>query len=154
SNGLIAGTPAYMAPELIAGSIPTATADIYAAGTIIYEMLTGSTPFNGHISTILTRQLSEAVEPPSQRAPHRGISRAIDRVGVRALDPTPTKRYQPAAEFATALAVAFGNRVAPTATLATGSELWLDQPTQRWPARIEQSTELIANRIDVVISGS
>src|SRR5262249_45824468 len=45
-DGLIAGTPAYMAPELIAGETPTVAADIYALATVIYEMLTGTTPFS------------------------------------------------------------------------------------------------------------
>jgi eukaryotic-like serine/threonine-protein kinase len=131
SNGLIAGTPAYMAPEMIAGSAPTMTADIYAIGVIIYEMLTGSTPFSGHVSTILTRQLSEAVEPPSQRAPTRGISAAIDRVVLRALDPAPAARFQTVLELATAFATGLGNRAEPV--LAAGSDFWSELPTVRRP---------------------
>ena len=153
-NGLIAGTPAYMAPELIAGAPPTVTADIYAAGTIIYEMLTGSTPFSGHISTILTRQLSETVEPPSLRAPERRISYAIDRVVLRALDPSPVTRYQSAAEFARDLEAAFDDRPTDPA-LAAGSDLWLDEPTQARarPAAVRGSTELIGG-VDAVIDAA
>jgi serine/threonine protein kinase len=155
-NGLIAGTPAYMAPELISGASPTAAADIYAAGTIIYEMLTGSTPFTGHISTILTRQLSEAVEPPSQRAPHRNIPRALDRVVLRALAAAPAERYRSVTEFATAFAAAFANPSDDELTLAAGSELWLDEPTveRPRPAAVAQATELLGAQIDAVIDAA
>lgn len=129
ASGLIAGTPAYMAPELIAGAAPTVTADIYSAGTIVYEMLTGTTPFSGHISTILTRQLSEPVEPPSKRAPHRGITPAIDEVVVRALDTTPGLRYQSVPELADALNSVLARELDFAPTLAIGSELWIDAPT-------------------------
>jgi len=127
SNGMVAGTPAYMAPEMIAGAHPSVTGDIYAIGTVIYEMLTGSTPFSGHISTILTRQLSEPVEPPSVRAPELGITAAIDRVVLRALDPSPLTRYQTVHELAAAFAAAIDTRIEPV--LAVGSDMWSDRPT-------------------------
>ena len=105
----IAGTAAYMAPEMSAGASPTLAGDVYAAATIVYEMLTATTPYSGHISTILARQLCEPVEPPSRRAPDRGISPAIDRVVLRALDRSPDARYPSATAFAEALdAVALG----------------------------------------------
>src|ERR1043165_2702693 len=69
----VAGTPAYMAPEMISGEYPTISGDVYAAATIVYEMLTGTTPYSGHASTTLARQLSEPVEPPSLRAAGRCI---------------------------------------------------------------------------------
>jgi serine/threonine-protein kinase len=130
-NDLVAGTPAYMAPEMIAGAAPTVTADIYAAATIIYEMLTGSTPFSGHISTILTRQLAETVEPPSLRAPGRGISPAIDRVVLRALEPSPAARYPTVPEFAHAFSAALADEIAHLPMLARGSALMFRPQAQR-----------------------
>jgi serine/threonine-protein kinase len=129
--GLIAGTPAYMAPEVIAGAYPKIVSDVYAAATILYEMLTGTTPFAGHISTILTRQLSEPVEPPSRRAPDRDISPAIDRVVLRALDASPDARYPSVAALAEAFHAAIGGQPVPT---SAPSELWHDQPTVQRPA--------------------
>jgi len=129
TNDLIAGTPAYMAPEMIAGASPSVTADIYAAGTIIYEMLTGSTPFCGHISTILTRQLAETVEPPSMRALGRGISAAMDRVVLRALEPTPSARYQTVPELAAAFIAAVDEDIVREPALANGSAVLADRPT-------------------------
>jgi serine/threonine protein kinase len=137
TSGLVAGTPAYMAPELIAGAHPTAAGDVYAAATIVYEMLTGTTPFHGHISTILTRQLSEPVEPPSRRAPGRDISPEIDCVLLRALDASPDARFRSVAAFAEAFAAAIGGR--PVPVLSTGSAPRLDAPAPRPPtARSER----------------
>ncbi|MEO8704686.1 MAG: serine/threonine-protein kinase [Kofleriaceae bacterium] len=102
-NGLIAGTPAYMAPEIIAGEAPSIASDIYGAGAIIYELLTGTPPYSGQLPTILARQLTEAIDPPSQRAPKRGISAELDQVVLRALDKTPAARYPNVRELCSAL---------------------------------------------------
>ncbi len=122
STGSIAGTPAYLAPEVIAGAHPRITSDVYAAATIVYEMLTGTTPYAGQLSTILARQLSEPVEPPSRRAPGRGISPEIDRVVLRALDPSPDARYPSVVAFAEAFHAALaGPPGAPASPRAPAS---------------------------------
>lgn len=152
---LVAGTPAYMAPEMIAGASPSVTGDIYALGTVIYEMLTGSTPFTGHISTILTRQLSEPVEPPSVRAPDLGISAAVDRIVLRALDPSPTARYPSVAELAAAFVAALDDRLEPV--LAVGSDLYGERPTTRRPRATrptDHPTELQGDRTGLMISAA
>jgi hypothetical protein len=155
-GGLVAGTPAYMAPELIAGGHPTVAADIYAAGTILYEMLTGSTPFRGHISTILTRELSERIELPSHRAPDLGISPAIDRVVARALAPSPTARFQCASELAAAFAEAIDGKLPAEPFFAAGSELWPDEGTARSPdpAVLRMLAEHVVDRADGIIAAS
>jgi serine/threonine protein kinase len=161
SDGLIAGTPAYMAPEMIAGATPTVAADIYAVGTIIYEMLTGSTPYSGHISTILTHQLSSTIEPPSLRAPGLGITAALDRVLLRALDPAPAARFQSVSEFAAAFALALGH-VDVQPLLAVGSEFWTEQPTVQRPApgplraagTMPVRTERLIDRTESIISSA
>jgi serine/threonine protein kinase len=114
-DGPISGTPAYLAPEVIAGGCPVIASDIYAAATILYEMLTATTPYTGHIATILTRQMFEPVEPPSRRAPNRGISPEIDRVVLRALDPSPDARYANVAAFADAFHAALAGQSAASA---------------------------------------
>jgi serine/threonine-protein kinase len=149
TTGLVAGTPAYMAPEVIAGAHPTVQSDVYSAAAILYEMMTGSTPFSGHISTILTRQLSEPVDPPSRRAPERDIAAAVDRVLLRALDASPDARFRTVAAFADAFAVAIGARAAglASATDAT-SGLWYDEPTRQWPSRAAHPATLPTERLD------
>jgi serine/threonine protein kinase len=108
--GMIAGTPAYMAPELLGGGAATVASDVYAAGAIVYEMLTGSTPFAGTPAAILTRQLTEEVEPPSRRAPRRAINTALDSVLLCALDPMASERFTDAHCLAAAFAAATGQR--------------------------------------------
>jgi serine/threonine protein kinase len=152
TNDLIAGTPAYMAPEVIAGTHPTVASDLYSAAAIIYEMLTGSTPFFGHISTILTRQLSEPVEPPSQRSPSRRISPAIDRVLLRALDASPGARFDSVAAFADAFRGALDGRCEPA--VAVGSDFWLDQPTVQQPPKAAPRAPTERLGSDVIISAA
>lgn len=152
TSGMVAGTPAYMAPELIAGAAPAVTADIYAAGVIVYEMLTGTTPFSGHISTILTRQLSEPIEPPSRRAPECGISEAIDRVLLRALDPSPQTRFQSVAELSAAFAAAADTHIEPV--LAVGSDVFGERPTTPRRAVVLEQTEAQGTRTSLLISAS
>ena len=153
TSGLIAGTPAYMAPEMIAGASPTVTGDVYAAGAIVYEMLTGTTPFSGQISTILTRQLSEPVEPPSLRAPGRGISSAVDRVVLRALDVSPELRFQTVPELAAAFRAAFDNQLDAEPMLAIGSDFRAEHATERRPTPVvHHATERLTDRTDRIIS--
>lgn len=147
--GLVAGTPAYMAPEVIAGAYPTVAADVYAAATILYEMLTATTPFSGHISEILSQQLCESVEPPTRRAPDRGIPPALDRVLLRALDPSPAGRYATVAEFADEFHRAVGRPALPPAT--SDFELWLEQPTTRRseaPSAVHATERPMARPVD------
>ena len=101
-ENMLAGTPAFMAPEIVSGSPPTITADIYAVGIILYEMLTGMTPF-AHSSDIFDSHLHEPVVAPSLRAPHQNIPFEIDRLVLRALDKDPTNRFPTARDFAASL---------------------------------------------------
>jgi serine/threonine-protein kinase len=101
---MVSGTPDYMAPEVILGRAPGPSADLYAVGVILYELLTGTTPFGGGTSTeIMTRHLDEDVEPPSSRRPDRHIPVALERVIMRALAKDPWLRFPSALAFATAL---------------------------------------------------
>jgi len=102
---LISGTPEYMAPEVIRGEPPTPATDLYGAGIILYELLTGTTPFAGGTTTaIMERHLHDPVVPPSVRRPDRGISLALDRAVVVALAKDPASRFPDVATFAATLA--------------------------------------------------
>ncbi len=60
----IVGTPDYLAPEVIEGCQPTAAVDVYALGTVLFELLTGWTPFGGaHPGAVLRRHVTEPVPP-------------------------------------------------------------------------------------------
>jgi serine/threonine-protein kinase len=89
----ITGTPEYLAPERITGGAPQASGDIYALGTILYEMLCGTPPFSGGDPTsILHRQLSERPEPAGAR---RGevLDERLDAILDKALAKDPAQRY-------------------------------------------------------------
>ncbi len=104
---MISGTPEYMAPERIAGDPPSPASDLYGAGVILYELLTGTTPFGGGTAMeIMVRQTRDKVIPPSQRRPDRAIPPVIDRIVLRALEKRPEARFADAAIFARALRAA------------------------------------------------
>lgn len=104
---LICGTPEYMAPEVVGGDAPLPASDLYGAGVILYELLTGTTPFEGGSSyDVMARQVRDPVTPPSQRAADRPIPPEIDRVVLVALDKRPDARYATAAVFAREVAAA------------------------------------------------
>ena len=102
TTGNLLGTSRYLAPEQVTGGPVDARADLYATGIVLYEALTGRTPFQAdtHIATA-TMRLSKDPIPP--RALRSGISRELDAVVMRALARNPDERYQSAEEMAEAL---------------------------------------------------
>lgn len=99
----LSGTPEYLAPELIRGEALTPSADLYGAAIILYEMLTGVTPFaGGSTAKVLTRHMMDPVPLPSQRDP--SIPQALEAVLLRALDKYPSARYRDAGQLALAVA--------------------------------------------------
>ncbi|HVV87298.1 MAG TPA: protein kinase [Kofleriaceae bacterium] len=101
----VSGTPEYMAPEVISGGPVTVASDLYAVGILLYELLTGATPFAGDSPVvIIMRHLTDPVVPPSLRRPERYIPRELEDVVARALAKVPEARYPDAATFAAALA--------------------------------------------------
>ena len=65
----VAGTPAYMAPELLRGGAPSAASDWYSVGVMLYEALTGVLPFVGDSFEVLRAKCSRDPDPPLLRAP-------------------------------------------------------------------------------------
>ena len=129
---VISGTPEYMAPEVAAGGTPLPASDLYGAGVILYELLTGTTPFGGGSTfEILLRQVRDRAMPPSQCTPERGIPAEIDRVVLRALHKRPEARFPSAAAFADALREAAG---APGGTRSR-TAVFESSATSPWPGR-------------------
>jgi serine/threonine-protein kinase len=94
-NATVIGTPAYMAPETARNGVADARSDIYSVGIIFYEMLTGTIPFDGETAVqIMVKQVSEPVQPPSQRNPRVEITPEAERVIMKALAKKPERRYQ------------------------------------------------------------
>ncbi len=109
-HNMVFGTPEYMAPEQARGDELDARCDVYAAGIMLYEMLTGRVPFAGGTPlTVLTAHLTTDPARPRDRAPERGISLALEAVALHAIAKDPAARYATAAALATALRAALDN---------------------------------------------
>src|SRR5438067_7616466 len=102
--GTVMGTPSYMSPEQIMGLPIDGRSDLFSAGVILYQFLTGERPFAGSATTTMQKVLKEEPLPPS--ALNVQLSPALDAVVRKALAKRAEERYQSAQEFATALRAA------------------------------------------------
>ena len=97
--GTVLGSPRYMAPEQVVGKAVDGRSDLFALGVLLYEMLTGESPFDGdNINTTMYRIVNEAPIPPKTMVPR--IPEAFDYIVAKALAKHPDARYQSAAEMA------------------------------------------------------
>jgi WD40 repeat protein/serine/threonine protein kinase len=100
-NGVILGTPSYMAPEQISGhrqGVGPGT-DVYALGALLYEMLTGTAPFRGFTPMETLCQVVEAEVVPPSRLRH-GVPEDLETICLKCLEKEPTRRYSSAADLA------------------------------------------------------
>jgi len=102
--GKTTGTAAYMSPEQVSGKPVDARSDVYSLGTMLYEMATGSPPFEGTTSEIVMKHIAESVPRPSQVKPD--TPEYIEQVILKALNKDPGGRHQTAGELARELAQA------------------------------------------------
>jgi serine/threonine protein kinase len=104
SAGTVIGTPRYMSPEQARGQVVDYRTDIFSLGVVLFEMLTGQTPFErppckDHV--LLDRIVREPALKPSQLNPQVPVE--FDAIVERAIAKNPQERYQDAAKFAEAL---------------------------------------------------
>lgn len=102
-DGAVMGTPSYMAPEQVRGELkkigpPT---DVYALGVMLFELLTGQTPFNGPIVVVLGQILGSPI--PSLNEFRKGLDPRLDAMCRKAMAKAPADRYQSMTEFVAAL---------------------------------------------------
>ncbi len=96
--GSIMGTAQYLSPEQARGAPVTAASDLYSAGIVLYELLTGKVPFGGDSAIeIAMKHVNELPRPPSQLRSE--IPPELDQIVLRALAKEPEDRYQTAEEF-------------------------------------------------------
>jgi eukaryotic-like serine/threonine-protein kinase len=116
--GALIGTPRYMSPEQCTGTVAlTPSADVYSLGIILYEMLTGATPFSGetHLAIAL-KQVSELPRPPRDIV--ASIPEALERLILHTLTKNPVERPRNANElrrelFTTAESLGFEHAESP-----------------------------------------
>lgn len=104
-----AGTPAYMAPEQLAGGEATARSDVYALGLVLYELFTGKPAITGEtLDKLIVAQLRTPPRPPSELV--TDIDPAVETVLLRCLEKDPLKR--PASALAVSMALPGGDPLA------------------------------------------
>ena len=127
-TGMALGTAAYMAPEQASGGNVTSSADLYSAGVILFEMLTGELPFPGDNPVqVMYRHVNDI--PPRPREINPAIPASLEMVVMRSMAKDPEDRFQSAEEMEAAL-----NRV-PSADESTRIMAAVAPPTTRRPVR-------------------
>jgi serine/threonine protein kinase len=106
-TGAMVGTPAYMAPEQVAGKPVDYRTDIYSLGLILYEVFTGTQAFTAdNAVAVAMKQLRESPLAPHEIEP--GIPVPIERAILKSLEKEPEKRFQSIAELEKVFASRFG----------------------------------------------
>ena len=102
----VAGSPRYMSPEQISDQTLTAQTDIFSLGVIMYEMLTGRSPFAADNFALLIQKIM-AEEPTPIRQHRPEVDEMLEAIVARALAKKPADRYASALDLATDLSNAF-----------------------------------------------
>lgn len=97
----VLGTPHYVAPEALRGGSAalTVASDLYALGVILFELLTGRTPFAG-VSPAELAAIADRVEPPAPRLLAPAVPGELETICLKCLEREPARRYGSAAELA------------------------------------------------------
>jgi beta-lactam-binding protein with PASTA domain len=118
-TGSIMGTAQYLSPEQAQGHAVTARSDLYAIGVILYELLTGTVPFDAESAvTVALKQVSETPIPPRRLNP--AVPPELERIVLRALEKDPADRYADADELIAALQAA-ASRIPSRAVIAAAT---------------------------------
>src|SRR5947208_4866358 len=129
--GTMVGTPAYMSPEQIQGQRIDRRTDIFSAGVILYQFLTGQKPFTGEGAWTVAKKIIQE-DPPMPSSINMALSPEFDRLVAKALAKDPEQRFATAREFSQALKrAAEGKPAIPEEepTLVVPREPRVQQPT-------------------------
>ena len=100
--GNVLGTPHYMSPEQVIGEKVDSRSDLFSAGVVIYQLLTGHLPFEGDTLISVAYKITKT-DPPSLDKVRPELPLSLRRIVERALKKQPDKRFQSGEEFAQAL---------------------------------------------------
>ena len=124
--GAVMGTPAYMSPEQIMGLPVDGRSDLFSAGVILYQFLTGERPFSGSAATTMQKVLKEDPLPPSSLNVQAPLE--MDVIVRKALAKRPEDRFQTAGDFAAAIRAAV-----PAMPVSNAEETLITPPAQAAP---------------------
>jgi serine/threonine-protein kinase len=144
------GTPGYMAPEQYLGEGIDHRADLFAAGVLLYRLLTGVLPFTGSVETVMYKIMNEQATPPSQLGQGRQVGRSdlYDALLQKALAKNADKRFQTAVEFRQALSAAHKAEVSQAhAGQQSDDESTLIIPQAQWAQAVDAATKLAVNNV-------
>ena len=91
-TGSLVGTPAYMSPEQVRGHHVDSRSDLFAFGLLVYEMTSGSNPFEARTATATIARILETDPPPLSAPPATGLH-PLDRIVTACLRKRPEERY-------------------------------------------------------------
>jgi serine/threonine-protein kinase len=100
--GNVLGTPNYMSPEQVLGEKVDSRSDLFSAGVVLYQLLTGHLPFDGETLISVAYKITKT-EPPSLDKLRPDVPLSLRRIVERSLKKQPEKRFQTGEEFAAAL---------------------------------------------------
>src|SRR3954463_11134629 len=127
-TGAIVGTVAYLSPEQAQGMPVDRRSDLYSAGLVLYELLTGHVPFEGEAPvSIALKHVNERPAPVGQLRP--GTPPGLDAVVLKALEKDPALRFQTAEEFIAALEAA---RRGPARPVVVEEAPLVEERGSRW----------------------
>lgn len=128
-TGLFMGTPEYMSPEQVSGSVVDYRTDLYSLAITTYEMFSGEIPFRGNTPDLIVAHAQKT--PPPLPTQLNGLPDALIDVLAKALAKDPAQRYQTGLAFSMAIDAAFAQL--PTTTVSAALVAGLAQPLNSSP---------------------
>jgi serine/threonine-protein kinase len=142
-TGMMLGSPKYMSPEQVVGKRADHRSDIFSLGIILYEMLTGGTPFNGENVTALMYQIVNFA-PPAPSSKQSAVPELLDYIVAKMLAKPLDDRYQDANEVARDLRECERLLTSPTAITIPPRPVGLASGTQ--PERVAHAQTVVMSQ--------